>query len=162
MKTATLPQIRKEINQKSPDELRQLCLRLGRFKKENKELLTYLLFESDYEAGYVESVKDTLNGIFESINSGSYFYMKKTVRKALRETKKYARYSGNKETEVALLLHFCKRVKDLRPRISRHNMMRNLYLRQIEYIAKKIDAMHEDLQLDYRAELDPLRELNDA
>ncbi len=47
MKPATLAQIKKELNMRSSDELLQLCLRLGRFKKENKELLTYLLFEAE-------------------------------------------------------------------------------------------------------------------
>ena len=51
MKAATVAQLKKELQFKSQEETMQLCLRLARFKKENKELLTYLLFESDSEEG---------------------------------------------------------------------------------------------------------------
>jgi len=60
MKAATVAQLKKELQYKSQDEVLQLCLRLARFKKENKELLTYLLFESDSEEGYIETVKEEL------------------------------------------------------------------------------------------------------
>ena len=50
MKAATVSQLKKELQHRNPDELLQLCLRLARFKLENKELLTYLLFEADNEA----------------------------------------------------------------------------------------------------------------
>ena len=50
MKTAAVKDIKQELLQRSPKELLALCLRLSRFKKENKELLTYLLFEASDEA----------------------------------------------------------------------------------------------------------------
>ena len=46
MKTATVTVLKKELKYKSNDELLNLCLTLSKFKKENKELLTYLLFEA--------------------------------------------------------------------------------------------------------------------
>jgi len=127
----------------------QLCLRLARFKKENKELLTYLLFESDSEAGYIITVKAEIDEQFKVINTNSYFYIKKSVRKILRTIKKYARYSGNKETEVALLLYFCEKLRDFKPSIKRNTTLLNLYQRQVDYIQKKIGLLHEDLQYDY-------------
>ena len=57
MKAATVHQIKQELKTLQPEELLELCLRLSKFKKENKELLTYLLYESADEATYVESVK---------------------------------------------------------------------------------------------------------
>ena len=47
MKAATVSRIKKDISIKNHDELVELCLRLAKFKKENKELLTYLLYEAD-------------------------------------------------------------------------------------------------------------------
>ena len=111
MKAATVVQIKKELQHRNPEELLQLCLRLARFKKENKELLTYLLFEADNEEGYIETVKSEIDEQFTLINTASFFYIKKSVRKILRSLKKYARYSGNKETEVALILYFCEKLK---------------------------------------------------
>lgn len=157
MKAATLAQIKKELQHRDSAELLQLCLRLGRFKKENKELLTYLLFESDNEEGYIESIKEEVDAQFELINTASYFYIKKSVRKILRGIKKYIRYSGNKETEVSLLLYFCEKLKTFDPSIKKNTTLVNLYERQLIFISKKIDSLHEDLQHDYGLVLEELK-----
>ena len=149
MKAATVAQLKKELQHRNPDEILQLCLRLARFKKENKELLTYLLFEADSEEGYIETVKAEVDEQFELINTNSFFYIKKSIRKILRTLKKYIRYSGNKETEVALLLYFCEKLGDFRPSIRRNTTLVNLYQRQLDLAQKKIAALHEDLQYDY-------------
>ena len=108
MKAASVAQLRKELKYRSSEELESLCLRLARFKKENKELLTYLLFESENEVHYVAQVKEDMDAKFDEINKSSIYYIKKSVRRILRETKKYIRYSNVKETEVELLLYFCE------------------------------------------------------
>lgn len=156
MKAATVVQIKRELQHRNPEELLQLCLRLSKFKKENKELLTYLLFEAGNEAGYIETVKDEVDALFSEINTNSYFYIKKSVRKILRNIKKYIRYSGNKETEVELLLYFCQRLNEFTPSIKRNTALTNLYERQLTYTAKKIDLLHEDLQYDYGLVLNDL------
>ncbi|MER3376027.1 MAG: hypothetical protein RIM83_15410 [Allomuricauda sp.] len=156
MKAATVAQLKKELQFKSQDEVLQLCLRLARFKKENKELLTYLLFEADNEEGYIETVKEEVDGMFAEINIKSYFYIKKSVRKILRTIKKYIRYSGNKTTEVELLLYFCQKLNAFTPSIRKNMALHNLYNRQLEYIRKKIPALHEDLQHDYGLMLESL------
>ena len=156
MKAVSVVTIRKELKHKTSEELAELCLRLSRFKKENKELLTYLLFEADSEAGYIETVKAEIDEQFEITNTDSFFYIKKSVRKILRNTKKYIRYSLNKETEVELLLYFCKKLKTMKPSISRNTTLTNLYDRNIEAITKKILALHEDLQYDYTMALEDM------
>ncbi|WP_396591004.1 hypothetical protein [Allomuricauda sp. R78024] len=157
MKAATVVQIKKELQHCSPEELLQLCLRLSKFKKENKELLTYLLFEAGNEAGYIETVMAEVDELFLDINTNSFFYIKKSVRKILRNLKKYIRYSGNKETEVELLLYFCKKLKEFRPSMNNNTTLRNLYDRQLTFIEKKVDALHEDLQYDYGLVLEELK-----
>ena len=77
----------------SNTELQQLCLRLARFKKENKELLTYLLFESQDESGYIATVQEFMDDAFELINTNNFYYIKKSIRKILRHVKKFIRYS---------------------------------------------------------------------
>ncbi|PWL39642.1 hypothetical protein DKG77_02080 [Flagellimonas aquimarina] len=157
MKAATVVQLKKELQQRNPEELLSLCLRLARFKKENKELLTYLLFEAGHEDGYIETVKNEIDELFSDINTNSFFYIKKSVRKILRNLKKYIRYSGNKETEVELLLYFCQKLKEFRPSMNNNITLRNLYDRQLAFIAKKVDALHEDLQYDYGLVLEELK-----
>ena len=158
MKAASVIQLKKELETLNEEHLKQLCLRLARFKKENKELLTYLLFESDDEAFYIKGIKEEIDQLFEDINTKSYFYIKKSVRKILRLLKKYARYSNSKETEVELLLYYCHKIKNLKPSINNNLTLTNIYLRQINNIEKKLTKLHEDLQYDYREQLNKLNQ----
>ena len=156
MKAATVIQLRKELETLDEDYLRELCLMLARFKIENKELLTYLLFESEDEDFYVNGIKEQVDKLFEEINKKSYFYIKKSVRKILRLLKKYARYSNSKETEVELLIYYCYKLKTLKPSISNNLTLTKIFLKQIENIEKKIIKLHEDLQFDFRERLKQL------
>ncbi|WP_430468445.1 hypothetical protein [Winogradskyella ouciana] len=158
MKIESIVTIKKELQHLPKEDLLALCLRLGKFKKENKALLTYLLFESHDEDGYIASVKSTLDELFEGMNTDSYFYMKKTIRKILRQIRVYSRYSNKKTTEVELLLYFCERLNQLKPSIHRNRTLSNLYERQIISIKKKISVLHEDLQYDYNLQLQDLRQ----
>lgn len=156
MKAVSLSEIKKELKVLSSQELEALCLRLARFKKENKELLTYLLFESHNESGYIESVKSYMDEEFELINTDSFFYIRKSTRKILRNVKKFVRYSQNKETEVELLLYFCQKLKDFKPSINRSTQLVNMYNRQILLSKKIINGLHEDLQYDFNLLLEEL------
>ena len=156
MKAVTVKELQQELNNCTPKELRELCLRLSKFKKENKELLTYLLFESSDEVSYVESVKREIDLQFEQINRKSYYFIKKCVRRILLIIRKYIRYSKKKETEIDLLIYFCVKLKKISPSIQTNTGLRNLYIRQIETIRKKISSLHEDLQYDYGIELNAL------
>ena len=153
MKAVTVTVLKKELNNKSNTELIELCLRLSKFKKENKELLTYLLFEASYEEGYIETVKQEIDEQFELVNTKTYYFIKKSVRKILRTIKKYIRYSKKKETEIELLLYFCKKMKEFKPSISKNTVLQNIQNREIENIKKKLLLVHEDLQYDYNLEL---------
>ena len=156
MKAVSVVTIKKELQHRSSEELMQLCLRLSKFKKENKELLTYLLFEAHDESGYIETVKAEVDTQFEMINTNSYFYIKKSVRKILRNIKKYARYSLKKDTEAELLLYFCEKLKELKPSIKRNTTLINIYNRQLALVEKNIAKLHEDLQYDYGLMVDEL------
>ncbi|MFL1897296.1 hypothetical protein ACJRPK_16450 [Aquimarina sp. 2-A2] len=156
MKAVTVKTLKVELNERSHHELVELCLRLSKFKKENKELLTYLLLEAQNEAGFIESVKEEITDQFLEINTKTFYFIKKSVRKILRMVKKYIRYSKNKETEVELLLYFCEQLSEFSPSIKRNITLLNLYRRELASIEKKIQALHEDLQYDYKQELDEL------
>lgn len=156
MKAATVTEIKKELQHRSSEELLNYCLHLSRFKKENKELLTYLLFEAHDEAEYIEGIKVEVEELFSEININSYFYIKKSVRKILRRIKTYVRYSKKKETEVELLLYFCERLKTMKPSMTGSVALHGIYKRQIIVLEKSIGLLHEDLQYDYNCILDEL------
>jgi hypothetical protein len=161
MKAVSVKDLKEELANCTPKEVRDLCLRLARFKKENKELLTYILFESTDEGLYLAGVKNEVDDQFKMINRKSNYLIKKGLRKILRTIRKYARYSQKKETEVELLVYFCTKLNKFFPSIRRNTGLNNLYNRQIETIIKKTSLLQEDLQFDYKIELDKLGNINE-
>ena len=153
MKAATIQEIKQELLALPHTELADITLRLARSKKENKELLTFLLFESHDISGYIESVKKEMEAGFLDINVSHVYFAKKTIRKVLRITNKYIRFSGSKQAEAELLIHFCQLVKDSGIKIEKNPALNNLYQNQIKKIDKVIDGLHEDLQYDLRKKL---------
>ncbi len=153
MKPASISQLKNELKHKSQEEILALCLRLARFKKENKELLSYLLFEEHNEMGYIKDIKEEIDIEFANINLSSYYYIKKSVRKIQKTIRKYNRFSKKKETEVELFIHFCKRLRSMKPSINNNVALMNLYYKQMESIKKIVKTLHEDLQLDYESEM---------
>jgi len=156
MKAISSKELKEELADCTPKELRELCLRLARFKKENKELLTYLLLEASDESKYVENVKNDVDLQIEQINRKSPYLIKKSLRKILRTIRKYARYSQKKETEAELLLYFCVKLKSFNPSIQKNSGLLNFYNKQIVILRKKIVLLHEDLQFDYVVALNAL------
>lgn len=158
MKAVSIKILKDELKHQDAQVLMELCLKLARFKKENKELLSYLLFESSNEAQYILAIKEEIDVLFSEVNTKSYFYIRKSIRKILNNTKKYIRYSKKKETEVELLLHFCKKLKDFKPTIKKSPRVQNILFTQIRHLDKIMLTLHEDLQFDYNMLLDEIKE----
>lgn len=156
MKTASIAAIKKELREIPPEKLHELILRLAKYKKENKELLHYMLFEEDFEEGYVAMAKEEIEEGLASMNTTTLYFAKKTIRKTLRITQKYIKYSGKKTTEIELLIHFCQTLKDSGLTFSKSLAMANLYDRQLQKLIKAIGTLHEDLQYDYQEDVKAL------
>ena len=156
MKTATIQEIKQELLAIPHNELAELMLKLARSKKENKELLTFLLFEAHDISGYIDGVKKEMEAAFLDINISHVYFAKKTIRKALRITNKYIRFSGSKQAEAELMIHFCKLVKDCGIKIDKNPALKNLYQNQLKKIEKAMDTLHEDIQYDLNKLLAPL------
>ncbi|MCH2215639.1 MAG: hypothetical protein MK086_10740 [Flavobacteriales bacterium] len=156
MKSATIREIRKELQDRSPEEIAEFCLRLGRFKKDNKELLSYLLFEAQNEPAYIQSNKQYIDEAMAELNTSHVYYIKKGLQKILRQLNKNIRYSGDKQTTVEILLYFCKSIDESGFPIERNTVLLNLYERQKVKISKILLKLHEDLQADYQYELNQL------
>ena len=149
MKASTINELKQELVNAPASKLIELCLRLARFKKENKELLTYLLFEAHDVSGYIKGVKDEMALQFADINKSNVYYVKKTLRKILRTAKKYIRYSGLAIVEVELLIYFCESMRDLNISINKNPVLFTIYQNQLKKINIALKGMHEDLQYDY-------------
>ncbi len=158
MKVASINDLKQELGNLSAAELTDVCVRLAKFKKENKELMNYLLFESNDEQGYIEGVKKEISEQFTQINQSNLYFAKKSIRKILRTTGKYIKYTASKEMEIALLLHFCNTLKASGIPFHNSTALVNLYQAQLKKISKTISTLHEDLQYDY---LKMLKQLQD-
>lgn len=157
MKTATINELKKELGALPPGQLAELCLRLARYKMDNKELLTYLLFEAHNPEGYIASVKEMMDAAFAELEPrGNLYFVKKSLRRILRLTGKHIRYIGSKQAETELLLYFCMKMKQAGIRMAGSVILTNLYNQQLKKIEKAIGQQHEDLQYDYRRQLEAL------
>jgi hypothetical protein len=156
MRTATVHELKQELTNIPPPQLAELCLRLVKFKKENKELLTFLLFDAQDIQHYTASVKKEIDEQFASINQSNLYFAKKTIRKILRITNKHIRYTGSKEVEAELLIYFCATLNQSGIAFRKSAALANLYANQVKKITAAIQTMHEDLQYDYVKGLDQL------
>ena len=134
-------------------EITELCLRLAKFKKENKELLTYLIFEANDEPGFIQSIKKEVDEQFAEINKSNLYFVKKTLRKILRNINKHIRYTGSSQVTIELLIYFCKSIQGSGIPIQKNPVIANLYKGQVQKINKTLLSLHEDLQYDYTREI---------
>ncbi|MES2428173.1 MAG: hypothetical protein V4560_14435 [Bacteroidota bacterium] len=150
MSTASygLQDIKKELQHLSGLQIAELCLRLARHKKENKELLAYLLFEANNEAAFIEKVKAEAGFMFSQLPVRSY-EAAKYLRKILRLIAKYIKFIATKEAEIELLINFCNNYLQYADRRTSYKPLRLILVRQVEKIRTAIGKLHEDLQFDF-------------
>ena len=156
MKSASLNEIKKELNELEPKVLAELCLHLAKYKKDNKEFLSYLLFESQHKQGFVSAIKAEIDNQFSEIVQVNLYLVKKSLRKILRITNKYIKYIACKQTEVELLLYFCNKLNQSEIPIHKSTALTNLYNAQLKKINSAIAKLHEDLQYDFKKEVEAL------
>lgn len=153
MRSASIHELKQELLNMPAAELTELCLRLAKYKKENKELLTYLIFEANDEQGFVQAIKKEVDEQFTQINQSNLYYVKKTLRKILRNINKHTRYAGSSQVTIELLIYFCKSIKESGIPIKKNPIIANLYKNQVQKINKTLLSLHEDLQYDYAKEI---------
>lgn len=156
MKSATINQIQKELTALEPKQVQEICMRIAKYKKENKELLSYLLFDAIDEKRYVENVKKEIDNLFHEINRHTTYTTKKGLQKTVRNMNKFIKYSDNKQTEIELRIYFCNKVKAARINLDSSNVISNLYYREKDKIQTAFSKLHEDLQYDYKDEMERL------
>jgi hypothetical protein len=157
MTIASLQEIKKELRTLDQETVESLCNRLAKYKKENKELLNYLLFEAHDEHTYIENVKEEIRELFKTIPSSNVYLIKKTLRKILRFVNKQIKYSGLKQTELELRVFFLTKVKEAKIPLTAGTVLFNLYHMQLKKIEAALDKLPEDLQADYERELKMIR-----
>jgi len=156
MKAASINHIKEELGTMPPEKVLGLCMRLVKYKKDNKELLSYLLFNAHDQEAFISDIKNEIDEQFAGMNMSTLYYEKKTLRKILRSINKYIRYSGSKQVETELLIYFCGKIKHSGIPISTSIVLSNLYFNQLNKIKKALSTLHEDLQCDYKKDMETL------
>jgi hypothetical protein len=156
MNTASLHEIKKELHTLDPEKIASFCMQLAKYKKENKELLTYLLFEAHNEQNYIVNVKEAVDDLFTELPSRNLYIVKKMLRKILRFVNRQIKYSGIKQTEVELRIYFCFKVKGIHIPLTAGTVLGNLYQQQLKKIHGSLAKMPEDLQADYQRDVENL------
>lgn len=148
-----IAEIKKELQHLDNTQLTELCLRLVRYKKENKELTGYLLFDADNERAFIDSLMAE-NGLMFSQLPHNNYQLAKSLRKILRLLGKYIKFMASSEAEVEVLINFCRNyVQYVDKRASSsYKPLRLIFTRQLDKIRKSITKLHEDLQFDYSQE----------
>ena len=86
MKASGISEIKNELANLPAKELAALCLQLAKYKKDNKELLAYLLFESGDKPGFISEVKSLIDEGFGTLDArDNLYFLKKSIRKILRD-----------------------------------------------------------------------------
>ena len=156
MKAASLSELKQELISLPPKTVLELCLRLAKFKKENKELLSFLLFEAHNEEAYVQDIKKEIDDSFWNLPRGSMYIIKKGLRKILRSISKYSKHTAKKESELEMLIHFCVNLNNSGIRFRNNKSLSNLYDQQLKKLNVLVQQVHEDLRFDYKKQLEKL------
>lgn len=133
-----------------------MCLRLIKYKKENKELINFLLFEASDLATYTANLKSEVDEMYIQINMSNSYFIKKSLRKILKIINRYIKYTSSKEIEVEMLIYYCTKLKSSGIKINKSVALSNLYNNQIKKLKSVSALLHEDLQHDYNKQIDQL------
>lgn len=156
MKAAGIHEIKQELKTLNATELLEVCLRLARAKKENKELLTFILFEEHDIDAYISHLKKETAEAFPHVNTHNLYFLKKNLRKILSWLNKHLRFAGSKAAEAEVLLYFCTCLHQYKIPYNNSTALQNLYHAQLKKIRAAIATLHEDLQHDFTRQLNEL------
>lgn len=157
MNSASISEIKKELQRLDADALNAICLRLAKYKKENKELLSYLLSDAHDEAGYIRNVKEEMDTMFLELDGRNLYIVKKMLRKILRMTNRQIKYSGIPQTELELRIYFCEKVNEAGVPLTTGTVLYNLYQQQLKKIITVLAKLPEDYQVDYASAIEDLQ-----
>jgi membrane-anchored protein YejM (alkaline phosphatase superfamily) len=157
VKISSISEVKKELQELEPKLLVELCLSLAKYKKDNKEYLGYLLFESHDKTSFVNDIKAEMDVHFSEIDiRNNLYYIKKSLRKILRQIVKYCRYLDDKALMAELHIYFCNKLKNSGIPIKKSQLIVNMYEQELKKINSFVKTLHPDLQGDYNRELEEL------
>jgi len=159
LQSASIQDIKKELETRSNKEVIAYCLTLAKYKKDSKEFLGYLLFDSSDPSLFSVKVKTEVDEQFSVLKAEKNLYFtKKSLRKILRLVMRYSRYASDNALTAEWLIHFCTRLNESGIPYRESQVLVNMYQNQLKKIETLVYGMHEDLQQDYSRDLEALQQ----
>jgi hypothetical protein len=154
MKTSSLQEVKRELQELSAKELLELCINLAKYKKDNKEYIAYLLFQAHDPESFIKEIKEEIDVRMAEIKTYTNPYpIRKGLRAALRMINKYCKYINDRSSAADLHIYFCRQIKQ--NRIPMHNArLQNLFRTELKKVRSLISLLHEDLQADHLREFE--------
>lgn len=143
-----LSDLKKELLVLSKPELIQLCLRVAKLKRENKELLAYLIYDVEDPLFYAEKLKPELKEVFEQPFQHAY-YLTKSIRKVMRLIAKYYRFTSNKQGETELLIYLVDEFHKSWRNEYRYQALGKVIFRCLEKAESNLKKIDEDFRADF-------------
>ena len=157
MATPTLNTLKKELLYKSEKELLEICLGLAKQSKINKEYLDFALFMADDNAKFLENISEKIKTELKDIDKHYYSNAYKILKKTLKMATTYAKFSGNHQNNLEILLCFTEILYFNENILDQHPPSFNLFKRQYIKINKLLEKLHPDLQYDYEERVSSLK-----
>lgn len=159
MKTASIHQLKSELHAMEPQQIAEICLKLAKFKKENKEYLDYLVWGSVDSEQYVEDLKSEISDMFQNIQVDRNFYLvKKSIRKIQRFVNRYCKYLIEKELCCELRMFFIESLIQFIQDWNCRAQAQKIVQAELSKIEAFIGKLHEDYQFDYTLRYNELKD----
>jgi hypothetical protein len=148
----------KEELDKKDQVILKLTEQLFEFKHthKNENTVSAISYSNNQKNKSKENIKLEIDTYFENLVVFSFSNMLKKLRKALRIANKYIKFSGSKNVEVAVLIYLCIKIKPFTLQTTSTALL-NLYNRQIIKIDKALLKLEEDLQYDYKTDIEAIQ-----
>ncbi|MBL7926347.1 MAG: hypothetical protein JNK61_05495 [Bacteroidia bacterium] len=152
-KAVSISQIKQAVQTMPAKQLHELVLRLARFKKDNNDMLTYLIFQADDTDAYINEVNETVTAWFLEMNKSNVYLIKKTVRKTIRLIDKKIKFAALPKVTVEICMHWCQCFLANNFHKKQATVLDNLYISQVKKMEKAYNLLHPDVQMDYSAQM---------
>ncbi|MGY6561226.1 MAG: hypothetical protein ACXITV_03905 [Luteibaculaceae bacterium] len=150
-KPAPLTEIKKELKNKSKEELALLVIELCKLNKLNKELITYQLFHAETDVqGYLEKSKEIVLEAFRKNSWNRYQLAAKSIRKTNKVFNEHLKIMQTPAQQLDLLIFYLKELNSYSIDEISPGVLGTNYIRLVKKLYKIYSQLHEDYQFDYQ------------
>ena len=147
--------LKKEILKLDVKTLADICTRLAKYKKENKEFLNYLLFHNYDNQLYIDELKMEIKQCFEFLPN-TEFRIAVSLKKLLSKLNKHLKFVSDKSREAEIVCEFCNTFIEKINMNGYYTPLIQILYRQYIKLRKIVDKLDEDLQFDYQNQIDSI------